>query len=225
MNCCNFMGNSFEPKMNVYHGSNCNNYAHVECCCGTCCNNCDCCKCCCCCCCPYIPMPIEDNCSLCEQQMKNVLSQLITLYPTDNFVFSMEDGGTATGTPDLLYTDINKGLLCLDCESMEEPDGFKEYVSVCKIAKFQITSATYNPSITYLPAPVGPIICGCEESIRALLQVDDSVNINVGGTSTGVSTVKASEFGIVALATGANVQFVASCKIEKIRLMDEETVV
>ena len=212
MKCCCRKNNNFEPTMVCYHGSNCNNYAHHE-------DHHHCHNECCCCCCPYIPMPIEDRCSLCEQQMKFVLSQLINLYPTNTFYFNMEDGSGAQGTPDFLYTPRNKGLLRLNCIG-EDQTRFNQYINICKIASFRIDNPIYNPSINYLPGPVGPTKCGCEESIRSLLNVDDIVGINAGGKFLGVSTVKANEFGIVAVKTGTNIQFISSCKIEKLRVME-----
>lgn len=203
MSCCR--SNSIcEPRMTVYQGSSCNNYAHVE-------NNGGCC------CCPIRPLPICDGCNLCDQQIKFILGELISLYPTSIFTVTLEDGSTATGTPNSLFTDINKGLLVLNVT--EGGIIHQEYLNICKIAAIRIAAATYVPSMVYLPAPPTPVRCGCEESIRTLLSAGDVVVINTAGQALPQSTVLASQFCVVAMTTGTDLIFVASSNIEKIRII------
>lgn len=45
---------------------------------------------------PTGPEAVSIGCA-CVQQMRNVIQQLITLYPTDNVVVSMESGNNASG--------------------------------------------------------------------------------------------------------------------------------
>ena len=108
----------------------------------------------------------------CVAQMRNVLQQIITLYPDDNLVVSMESGNNASGRASALLpapnTNPNAGLLQL-ANNQGVP---QEAVSLCRIAAVRITSATYNDAITYLPAPVpAPEGCGadCQNAILAYL--------------------------------------------------------
>jgi len=203
----------FQPEMTIYNGSNCIDHCCFE----------DCeedrherkCECCCCCCCPYTPIPIDDCCSICEQQMKFVLEQLIRLYPGRIFEFNLGNEVTAIGVPDLIVSDLNKGLVKISCVILGV--SFNEYVSICKIASIRIPLSIYNRDICYLPAPISPSICGCEESIRDELRVGTPVLITAGGKNLGPSVVIANKFGIVALLTGLSIQFVSTCKIETIR--------
>ena len=199
----------FEPEMTIYHGSNCQNHHEeehhedrkCECCCG--------------CCCPFSPIPIDECCSICEQQMKFVLEQLIRLYPGRIFEFTLEDGVTAIGIPDLIITEENKGLVRINCVVLGVR--FIEYVSICKIVSIKLIIAIYNNDIRYLPSPISPSCCGCEESIRSVLPVGAPVLITAGGENLGPSIVRANHVGIVVLRTGANLQFVSTCKIDKIK--------
>ena len=89
----------------------------------------------------------------CVDQMRNILRQIITLYPSDNVVIAMESGNNASGPPGSLLpapnSNPNAGLLQLT-NNQGVP---QEAVSICRIAAVRITSAAYNNNITYLPAP------------------------------------------------------------------------
>ena len=83
--------------------------------------------------------------------MRNVLQQLIQLYPNDNAVVAMDSGNNSSGRlGSLLPAGPNAGLLQL-VNSQGVP---QEAVSICRIASVRITSASYNNAITYLPVPV-----------------------------------------------------------------------
>lgn len=204
-NCCH--NNDFEPTMTIYHGSNCNNINHEE-------HHHDHGCCCCCCCCPYSPIPLTPCCSICEQQMKIVLDQLITLYPVNTYEINFEDGGTASGTPDSILTDINKGVLCINCDTT-----LKEYLNIGKIASLKVSDEIYSPTIQFLPAPIRPNISGCEESLRSILVVGTNVIISLAGKDLVQGVVVADEFGMVIIQSGEDLQFIATCKIEKVRII------
>lgn len=151
--------------------------------------------------------------------MKNVIQQLITLYPTSNFVVSMESCNNASGKAGLLLlgpnNNPNSGLLQLT-NAQGVP---QEAVSLCRIASIRITSATYNQAITYLPAPVGVSGCdtNCENAARTYLPVGTTgVDINAGGQTVGQGTVIRSEYGMVVLvgANNSDPTFVSLCKAE-----------
>ena len=157
--------------------------------------------------------PCCDCCNICEQQIKYVLEQLIEKYANDNWVINMEEGNNVSGSPTELTTEKNQGVLKLE-ESGSSPK--TEYVNVCKIASIQITSADYDTTIQYLPDPKEESYCGCADSILAKFNevVDgETVNINVGGQSTGESTLLENHIGMVVLERGNNVIFVNACKI------------
>lgn len=156
----------------------------------------------------------------CVQQMRNVIEQLITLYPTDNVVVSMESGNNASGRLGSLLpapnNNPNAGLLQL-VNAQGVP---QEVISLCRIAAIRITSATYNDTISYLPAPT-PLPTGCdancEAAIQAYLPVNTTgVSINAGGQTVGQGTVHVSEFGIVVLVgeNNSDPTFVSLCKAE-----------
>ena len=125
--------------------------------------------------------------------MRNVLRQIIQLYPTDTVIVSMESGNNASGRPGALLpapnTNPNAGLLQLT----NNQGVAQEAVSICRIAAIRITSAKYNNDITYLPAPVpAPEGCGadCEAAIRAYLPVGTTgVNVKAGGQTVAQGTV------------------------------------
>ena len=152
----------------------------------------------------------------CVQQMRNILAQIIALYPNDNIVVSMESGNNASGRAGSLIPGVNAGLLQL----VNSQGVAQEAVSVCRIAAVRITSATYNNSITYLPEPTpAPTGCDadCERAVRSYLPAGTSgVSINAGGQTVAGGTVLRNEFGILAVVGPNNNDptFVSTCKAE-----------
>ena len=156
----------------------------------------------------------------CVAQMRNVLQQIIQLYPTDNIVVSMESGDNASGRPGSLLpapnTNPNAGLLQLT----NNQGVAQEAVSICRIASVRITSTTYNDAITYLPAPTPtPTGCGadCEAAVRSYLPVGTAgASIKAGGQTVGQGTVLVNEFGILVLvgANNSDPTFISACKAE-----------
>lgn len=152
--------------------------------------------------------------------MRNLLQQIIQLYPTDNVVVAMESGNNASGRPGSLLpapnTNPNAGLLQLT-NAQGVP---QEALSICRIASVRITSATYNNAITYLPVPSpAPTGCGadCEAAVRSYLPVGTTgVDINAGGQTVGQGTVLRNEFGVVVLVGNNNSDptFISTCKAE-----------
>lgn len=152
--------------------------------------------------------------------MRNIIQQLITLYPTDNLIISMESGDNVSGRAGSLLTgpnnNPNSGLFQLiNAQGLPQ-----EAVSLCRIAAIRITSATYNETITYLPQPpVIPNSCDaqCEEAISNYLPIGTTdVSVKAGGQTVGQGTVIRSEFGMIVLVGNNNSDptFVSSCKTE-----------
>lgn len=170
---------------------------------------------------PTGPTGSETECA-CVAQMRNLLQQIITLYPNDNIVVAMESGNNVSGRPGSLLpspnTNPNAGLLQL----VNNQGVAQEAVSICRIAAVRITSATYNNGITYLPVPSpAPAGCGanCESAVRSYLPVGTaSVNVKAGGQTVGQGTVIRNEFGVVVLvgANNSDPTFVSTCKAEVI---------
>lgn len=156
----------------------------------------------------------------CVDQMRNIIQQIITLYPNDNLIVAMESGNNASGRPGTLLpgpnNNPNSGLFQL-VNNQGVPE---EAISICRIASITITSSTYNEAITYLPAPVPtPTGCdsNCEAAIRSYLaQGTPSVDINSGGQTVAQGTVLRSEYGMVVIVgnNNSNPAFVSLCKAE-----------
>ena len=165
------------------------------------------------------PAPLSAGCA-CVQQMRNILQQIIQLYPTDNVIVAMESGNNASGRPGSLLpapdTNPNSGLFQLT-NAQGVP---QEALSICRIASVRVTSAEYNNAITYLPAPTpAPTGCDadCQAAIRAYLPVGTAgVDINAGGQTVAQGTVLRNEFGVLVLAGSNNSDptFVSTCKAE-----------
>ena len=153
----------------------------------------------------------------CVQQMRNVLQQLIQLYPSDNAVVAMDSGNNSSGRlGSLLPAGPNAGLLQL-VNSQGVP---QEAVSICRIASVRITSASYNNAITYLPVPVPPPTgcdADCEAAIRSYLPVGTTgVAINAGGQTVANGSIIRNEFGMVVVVgpNSSDPAFVSTCKAE-----------
>ncbi len=199
---CHDENGMFEPEMTVYHGSNCDYYAHDEFCCDGCKDSCT---------------KGAPKCNICELQMKNLLAQLITLYPTTAFSFTMQDGTIITGTPTGMLDPYNNGIVVVT--SSGDPT---EYVNVCQIARVELLSATYNTQITYVSGCLCPTCSGCDESIRSLISVGEIICIPRGVPITG-ATVVAVAPGIIALDSGANLWFVSTCHMDSFTIIDNVT--
>ena len=152
--------------------------------------------------------------------MRNVIRQIIQLYPSDNIIVAMESGNNASGRPGSLLpapdTNPNAGLFQL-VNNQGVPQAA---VSLCRIASIRITSAAYNNNITYLPAPVPALTgCGadCQSAIRAYRPTGASgVSINAGGQTVASGTVLRNEYGMLVIVgnNNSNPAFVSPCKAE-----------
>lgn len=156
----------------------------------------------------------------CVAQMRDLLRQIITLYPKDNIVISMESGNNVSGLPGSLLpapnTNPNAGLFQL----VNSQGAAQEAVSICRIAAVKITSAAYNNDIVYLPTPTPtPTGCcaNCEAAVRSYLPVGTTgVEIKAGGQTVGQGRVLKNLFGLVVLVdqNNSNPNFISTCKAE-----------
>lgn len=188
---CHDENDMYEPDMNIYHGSKCDCYEHEDCC--------DCCT-----------TPAYQACNICEQQMKYIVAQLITLYPTSTFVFTMKDGTTITGSPISITDPCNRGLLAVVTTEVIV------YVNICNIAYVSIAGATYSSSILYMASPYCTSCRGCQESVRDFFTVGQTVTITIAGDTISSATVLAVASGVVVLSTSASLIFASICEIDSI---------
>ncbi len=156
----------------------------------------------------------------CVDQMRNVIQQIITLYPDDNLIIAMESGNNVSGRAGSLLPapndNPNSGLFQL-INSQGTP---QEAVSICRIASIRVTSSTYNDAITYLQAP-SPLPTGCDANCEAAARAylpggTTGVDINAGGQTVAQGTILRSEYGMVVVVGNNNSDptFVSLCKAE-----------
>lgn len=155
----------------------------------------------------------------CVAQMRNIIEQIITLYPNDNIIVAMESGNNASGRPGSLLPGPNSNPDAGLFQLVNNQGVPEEALSICRIASIRITSSTYNDTITFLPAPEVTEDCSlnCEEAIREYLPVGTTnVDINAGGQTVAQGTVLKSEFGMVVIVgnNNSNPTFVSLCKAE-----------
>lgn len=156
------------------------------------------------------------NCG-CKEQMRNIIQQIITLYPNNNLFVTLDSGDAAAGRPGSLILGPN-GLTGVF--EVINPQNLMQYLSICSIDAIQISNATYNDEIVYLPEPVpAPTDCcaDCEAAIRSLLPVGTDVSIITNAQTPSVGTVIRNEYGMIVLANVAdnNIIFISSCNIDE----------
>jgi hypothetical protein len=165
------------------------------------------------------PGPVGENTEcFCIQQMQNVLSQLINLYPTNTVSITTESGSTTSGRLSALITNQNDGLL----EIRNAAGSLVSRVSVCRIVALSIPGVTYQQNIVFNQPPEElPDDCGanCESSIRQTYTVGSTVSISGGGQVVANGTVVADEYGMIVTTNPANgnPEFVNTCKAEVFR--------
>lgn len=157
----------------------------------------------------------------CVLQMRNILAQIIALYPDSKVIVAMESGDNVSGRPGSLLPDENSaGIFQL----VSSQGTLQEAVSVCRIAAVRVAGEVYDDGIAYLPAPVTvPEGCSadCLNAVREYLPAGtEGVIIKSGGQTVAIGSVRASEYGILALTgpNGASPTFVSACKAEIITL-------
>ena len=156
----------------------------------------------------------------CVDQMRNIIQQIIALYPNDNIIVAMESGNNASGRPGSLLPGPNNNPSSGVFQLINAQGVRQEALSICRIASITITSSTYNDNITYLPAP-SPLPTGCdancEAAIRSYLPIGTpNASINSGGQTVAQGTILRSEYGMVVVVgnNNSNPSFVSLCKAE-----------
>lgn len=160
---------------------------------------------------------VDTACCFCKEQMRNIIQQIITLYPNSELFVTLVSGDAVVGRPGPFIPGPNGRTGVFEVIS---PQGLTQYLPVCSIDSIQINDAVYNDAITYLPGPVPALTdccADCEAATRSLLPVGTpnvSIITNTQTPSTG--TVIRNEYGMVVLANEANnaITFVSACSID-----------
>ena len=155
-------------------------------------------------------------CCGCKEQLRNIIQQIITLYPDNDLLVTLESGDAVVGRPGSLILGPNGRTGVFE---VTNPQNFPQYLPICSIDTIQINNAVYNNAIVYLPEPVpAPTDCyaDCDTIIRSLLPVGTDANITTSTQTPTVGTVIENEYGMIVLANEAanNVTFISSCNID-----------
>ena len=155
-------------------------------------------------------------CCGCKEQLRNIIQQIITLYPNNDLLVTLESGDAVVGRPGSLILGPNGRTGVFE---VTNPQNFPQYLPICSIDTIQINKAVYNNAIVYLPEPVpAPTDCyaDCDTIIRSLLPVGTDANITTSTQTPTVGTVIENEYGMIVLANEAanNVTFISSCNID-----------
>ena len=156
-------------------------------------------------------------CCGCTEQIRNILQQIITLYPNNNIFVTLRSGDAVVGRPGALIPGPNGQTGLFEVTTSQN---LTQFLSICSIDTIQINNATYNDAITYLPEPVpAPTDCcsDCESTIRSRLPVGTpNVSINTSTQTPSTGTVIRNEFGMIVLANeaAATITFLSSCSID-----------
>ncbi len=149
----------------------------------------------------------------CVKQMRNILNQIITKYPTDTLVVSMKSGETATGRAGSLLPVTNSGLFQL----VNAQGVAQEALSICNIVAVSITSAIFK-AMDFLTAPSTLNDCGadCNTAIRAYIPIGTNAKIKADGKTVADGKVVANADGMIVTvnASDQNPIFVSTCSIE-----------
>ena len=153
----------------------------------------------------------------CKEQMRNLIQQIITLYPNNDIFVTLESGDAVVGRPVSLILGSNGRAGVFE---VTNPQNLAQYLSICSIDTIQINDATYNDAIVYLPEPVpAPTDCcaDCEAVVRSLLPVGTpDVSIVTSTQTSSMGTVIRNEYGMIVLTNEeqTNITFVSSCSID-----------
>lgn len=164
----------------------------------------------------------KDFCCFCVEQMRNIIEQIITLYPNNELFISLDSGDALIGTPGQISLGPNGKSGVFEVKISQGT--FREFLSICSIDTITINNATYNESITYLPLPdsISTECCAdCDYAVRETLPIGTSdVSIITNTQLTSQGDVIENKPGIVVLSNSNrnNITFISSCRIDLITL-------
>jgi hypothetical protein len=153
-------------------------------------------------------------------QLSNILSQMITAYSATTWTVYTESLYAFSGMPLELYTApgaAGPGILRL-----VDVNGDYEALPIANITAIYPGDGTlYNPSFTYLAAPV-PLPSGCDAdllaSVQSYLPLETALTLNLGPSVSASGNVYKNEFGVLVLSdeAGNTPIFIASQHILRI---------
>ncbi|WML34784.1 hypothetical protein [Clostridium sp. OS1-26] len=155
----------------------------------------------------------------CTAQIKNVLSQIIELFPGTTVVINYENKGSAIGVPISL---LDSGILVLSnsAEVKTHRISIRKIVAITLTCNNSLFNLDGSMKIAFLPPPAPlPISCAaeCESAVRntleSLIQGKAAVNIIAGGNLLESNSVTHTAYGIAVLG---NSTLVSTYTIEDI---------
>ncbi|AYD40425.1 hypothetical protein D4Z93_07755 [Clostridium fermenticellae] len=156
----------------------------------------------------------------CVSQMRNILEQIMCLFPNAIIDVAYENGGHVSGVPcGLTPNGRNSGVLLLsNCGKITNR------INICRIAYITVRNKCLidcdgRLKICFLPVPDEIPQGGeadCERAVRKTLKslIGCKVNVVVGGTNTGYQRVRATAYGVALLSNNI---IVSTCHIEDIK--------
>ncbi len=160
--------------------------------------------------------PANSASCACMEQMRNILQQLMTFYPNNTMLITLESGDAVVGRPGSVRLGPNGRTGVFEVITAQN---LSQFLPICSIDSILINNAVYNDAIVYLPQAVpAPTDCcaDCEAVIRSLLPVGADVSIVTNTQTASSGTVIRNEPGMLVLADEENssLSFVSICKID-----------
>lgn len=155
------------------------------------------------------------NCR-CKEQMRNIIQQIIALYPNNELFITLDSGDAVIGRPGTLTLGPNGHTGVFEVTTTQN---LSQYLPICNIDTIRVNSATYNNAIVYLPEPVpAPTDCcaDCEAAIQSLLPAGTNTSIITNTQTASTGTVVRNEYGMIVLAneTNNNISFISTCNMD-----------
>lgn len=160
----------------------------------------------------------------CVEQMRNIIEQIVTLYPNNQLFITLDSGDAVIGTPGDIRLGPNGKSGIFEVEITQGDT--TQLLSICSIDSITVNNAVYNEQITYLPEPMPmPTDCraDCDSAIRRALPIGtQGVSIITNTQISSQGNVIQNEPGIVVLDNPQrdNITFVSSCGIDVVYLQD-----
>ena len=160
----------------------------------------------------------------CVEQIRNVIEQIVRLYPDSQLFITLDGGDAVVGTPGEIRLGPNGKSGIFEVETIEED--ITQIVSICSIDAITINNATYNEQITYLPElSPAPTDCkaDCDNAIRAELPVGtQNANIITNTQTQSIGNVILNVPGMIVLENPENnsIIFISTCRIDTVILED-----
>lgn len=165
----------------------------------------------------------DETCCACINQMRNIIEQIITLYPNNDLFITLDGGDAVVGRAGAIRLGPNGQSGIFEVIS---PSNTTALVSICSIDSIRINGAIYNDAITYLQDPtVLPTGCcaDCDYAVRSELPVGtQNTNIITNTQASSQGNVIRNEYGIIVLENTNDdyIAFVSSCRIDLAYLLN-----